>query len=47
MRLFGWALEYYDTVTEVEDDFARRARTRSRAFTARASASRIRRGASL
>lgn len=24
VRLFGWALEYYDTVTEVEDELARR-----------------------
>ena len=36
MRLFGWALEYYDTVTEVEDDFARRPDQESRC-TARAS----------
>ena len=24
VHLFGWALEYYDTLTQVEDDFARR-----------------------
>src|SRR5688572_28262752 len=35
VRLFGWALEYYDTVTEVEDDFARRADQESRLYRAR------------
>jgi uncharacterized protein (PEP-CTERM system associated) len=35
MRLFGWALEYYDTVTEVEDDLARRPDQESRLYRAR------------
>ena len=35
VRLFGWALEYYDTVTEVEDDFARRPDQESRLYRAR------------
>jgi uncharacterized protein (PEP-CTERM system associated) len=35
VRLFGWALEYYDTVTEVEDDLARRPDQESRLYRAR------------